>query len=157
MSTPRRVLTIVLALLAAAGLAVGVQGGRWWSIGAELHLGPNGTWWCLDGDCAARGLAWTGGSGLWQRAALATYAGGLVAALVLVGLAGAVAAGRTSRLVALVGAVAVVTAAGSGALFYALRPAMAAAHAGRGLALFAVGLAAAVAAVVSVALATRAR
>lgn len=151
MSKPRRVLLIVLALVGAAGFAVAVQGGRWWSYDT-LHVGPTGAWWCTDGDCHKQ--AWSSGTELWQRMAFATYAGGMVAALVLVGLAGAVAAGRASRTMAWFGASAIATATACGAAFFALRPDLSLpVSVGRGVPLFALG---AVAGAVVVAMLARA-
>jgi len=126
---------IVAALAGAAGLALAVEGGRWWMIG-DVGVGPIGTQRCFGGDCQPGGLRWAGGSDLWERAGVATYTAGLVAALVLVILAGAVAAGRTARLPAVVSVVAIATAAGAGALFVTTRPELPDGEVARGIWLF---------------------
>jgi hypothetical protein len=154
MSTVRRALAIVVALAAAAGFAVAVQGGRWWVIGADVGIGTISTQRCFGGQCGFGSLAWTGGSETWTRAGFATYAAGLVAALVLVALAGALAAKRAGRLVAAVTAVSVVTAAVAGATFYMTRPALPGATLGRGAIVFVVAL---IAAIVAAALTLTAR
>jgi hypothetical protein len=146
MSTQRRVLAVVIALIGAAGFAISVEGGRWWVIGSDVGIGTISSRHCFgEGECQFGSLAWTGGSDVWQRAGFATYAAGLCAAVALLALAGALASKRMGRLVAAVVVVAVVTAAVAGATFYAKRPALAAgATLGRGALLFVVAIAAAI-------------
>lgn len=146
MSSLRRALAIVIALIGAGGFAVAVQGGRWWVIGRDVGIGTVSTESCFGGPCKLGDLAWTGGSEVWARAGFATYVAGLCAAAVLIALAGALAAKRTGRLVAAVVAVAVVTAAVAGATFLTTRPELPGATLGRGAILFAVAIVAAIAA-----------
>lgn len=145
MSTARRAIAIVLALIGAAAFAIAVQGHRWWVIGDDVGIGTIATESCF-GDCRVGTLAWTGGSGTWQRAGFATYAGGLCAALALVALAGALAAKRTGRLVAAVAVVATLTAAGAGVAFHTLAPELTGASLGRGAIAFVIAIVAALAA-----------
>ncbi|MBK9033921.1 MAG: hypothetical protein IPL61_22085 [Myxococcales bacterium] len=149
MSLARRVLTIALALAAAAGFAMSVEGGRWWSLGPDIHVGPISTERCFGGDCQFSTLAWTGGSGAWERVGIATYAGGLCAALVCLALAGSLAARRPGRLAAAVTAIATITAGAAAAGFYLLRPDIPGGTTGRGALLFAGAVAAAAAAAVA--------
>lgn len=130
---------VALALAAASALALSVQAGGWWRVG-ELGIGPRGASGCFGGECRARGLSWLGGDDLWLRTAVATYAGALVAAALLVGLAGAVAAGRRPRLAARTSLVAAATAAVAGGAFWARFPGLEGVHAGAGAALFPAGL-----------------
>jgi hypothetical protein len=146
MSTLRRTIAIIAALVGAAAFATSVQGGNWWTIGDDVGVGTVSTQQCFGGACRFVGMAWTGGGAVWQRAGAATYAAGLCAAFVLLALAGALAAKRTGRLVAAVVGVAVITAGVAGATFYAKAPALPSAVVGRGVILFAVALAAAAAA-----------
>jgi hypothetical protein len=145
----RRWLTIALALAAASMFAVSVQAGRWWSIG-DFEVGPFGSRNCLGGNCHATGLSWLGGTERWARTGVATWAGAMLAMLVLVAVAGAIAAKRTPRLLAKTALVAVLTAALAGTWFVIQFPAQNGASLGvdRGLFLFyggaALGLAAAI-------------
>ena len=97
MSLTRRLLIIVLALVGAAGFAISVEGGRWWSLGGEIHVGPAGTQRCFGGECGVGDLTWVHGSGFWERCGSGAYAGGLVAGLALLALAGSIAARRAGR------------------------------------------------------------
>ena len=67
-------------------------------------------------------LSWAGGSARWERFGVATWAGGLIAMLVLVVLAGAVAANRVPRLAAKTALVAIATATLTAIAFVASRP-----------------------------------
>lgn len=109
---------VALALAAASAFALSVQAGRWWSIG-DVEIGPFGSRSPFGGP---GDLSWAGGSARWQRFGIATWAGGLVAMVVLVVLAGAVAANRLPRLVAKTALVAIATAALAGMAFVATRP-----------------------------------
>jgi len=146
-SLARRLLTIVLALVGAAGFAISVEGGRWWNLGSEIHVGPAGTQRCFGGECGMGDLAWVRGSGLWERCSSGVYVGGLIAGLALLALAGAIAARRPGRLAAAVAGVASASAIATGAGFYALAPAIPEATVGRGVVLFAIGAVAALTAV----------
>jgi len=141
---------IALALAAACCLALAVQGGRWWLIGDDVAIGPVSTEHCFGGTCQRGDLTWANGGDTWLRAGVAAYGGGLIAAAVLVALAGALAARRSGRLVAGVSAVAAVTALVPGAIFLATFPGVDGAVLGRGIWLFGAGLAAAIAAAVLV-------
>lgn len=147
MSLTRRLIIIALALSGAAGFAISVEGGRWWSLGADIHVGPAGTQRCFGGQCGIGDLAWVRGSGLWERCGSGVYAGGLVAGLALLALAGAIAAQRAGRLAAAVAGVAGLVTIATGVGFYALAPAIPQASVGRGLVLFAIGAVAAIAAI----------
>lgn len=150
MSTARRVLTITMAVLAAVGLALAVEGGRWWSLGAGVQIGPVGSQHCFGGDCKPSRLAWLGGSALWDRLGFATYVGGLLAALVLVAMAGGLAARRPARLISLIAAVATATATVVGGAFIMLRPTeLPGITIDRGVPLFVAGVVLAAAAIVS--------
>lgn len=149
MSLTRRILTIVAAVVAAACFALAVQGGRWWTLGDSVGVGPVSTQRCFDGRCENTSLAWTGGSGVWVRAGTSTYAAGLVAAAVMVALAGALAARRAGRLAAGVAVVATMTAIVAGAVFVQARPAMPGLTLDRGAWLYGLGIVAALASVVS--------
>lgn len=111
-----------LALLGACALAIAVQGGRWWSVGEGLAIGPTGTKACLGGECGRHGLEWIGGTELWRRAAVATTAAALIAAFALVALAGSLAARRRGTLAAGATLTATLTAAVAGAVFVATFP-----------------------------------
>lgn len=148
MSSQRRVIAIVLAVIGAAAFAISVQGGRWWVIGDDVGIGTISTERCFGGECGFGSLAWTGGSDVWQRAGFATYAAGLCAALVLIALGGSLAAKRAGRLVAAMVGVAAGTATIAGAVFLAKRPEMPGAVMGRGAVLFGFAIVAAIAAVV---------
>jgi hypothetical protein len=118
LSTSRhRWIVVALALAAASAFAVSVQAGRWWTIG-DVELGPFGTHSAFGG---AGDLAWTGGSARWQRFGVATGAGGLIAMLMLIVLAGAVAARRVPRLAARTALVAIATASLAAIGFVATR------------------------------------
>jgi hypothetical protein len=170
-SRPRRYVILGISLIAASVLALSVQGGRWWTIGPEVAIGPVGTVHCFgtagpdgaagdprgsaDEGCQRGTLTWTGGSPRWMQAGTAAYAAGLIAAFALVALAAALAAGRPGRLAAGVAAVGAVTALAMGALFIATFPGLPGASIGRGIWLFAGGLIAAGAVAFSVLRATR--
>lgn len=155
MSLARRLITIALAIVGAALFAVAVQGGRWWDVGSEVHVGLSATERCFGGDCAYGTLSWAGGSPMWERLGVATYVGGLLAALALVALAGAVAARRAGWLAAGVVTVAVVTATAVAIGFHTLAPELPGATLGRAPYLFVGAVLAAIAAVASVVTAKR--
>lgn len=93
-----RWIALGLALVGAAGLALSSIE-PWWTAG-EVTIGPFGAHHCFGGDCQSSGLSWIGGSDLWMRSAVATRAAAIIATVVLVLLAGALAAGRVPKLVA---------------------------------------------------------
>lgn len=103
----------------------------------------------MGGDCHTRGLAWAGGTGNWERAAMSTGAAGLIAMLVLLVVAGAVAAGRVPQIAAKSALAALLAAIVAGAMFVHGLPELGETAIDRGLVLFvaaiALGLAAAVA------------
>ena len=145
-----------LALLGAVALAVAVQAAGWWSVGDGTAIGPTGTTACLGGECGRHGLDWIGGSELWRRAAVATTAAALIAAVALVALAGALAARRRGTLAAGATLTATLTAAVAGAVFVATFPGTTAVGSGReaslggGVVLFGAGVVVAIAAAVVV-------
>ena len=110
-----RWLLITASLVAAAGFALSVQGGRWWSI-SDVAVGPLGARSPFGG---LGGFSWAGGSAQWERFGIATYAAGLIAMGVLIFVAGALAAGRVPRLAAKTAIVAVGVAALVGSRFAA--------------------------------------
>lgn len=122
MSPRIRWISVALALIGACSLALAVQGGRWWSMGDAVTIGPGGTTACFDGDCRGVGLEWIGGTELWRRAGIATLAAALIAALTLVALAGSLAARRAGRLAASTALVATLTAAVAGVVFVTTFP-----------------------------------
>jgi hypothetical protein len=109
---------VALALVAASAFALSVQAGRWWTIG-DVEIGPFGSHSAFGGPGS---LSWAGGSARWERFGVATGAGGLIAMLVLVVVAGAVAAHRVPRLAAQTALVAVATAALAAIGFVVARP-----------------------------------
>lgn len=129
-----RWLVVALALASASGFALAVQAGRWWTIG-DVEIGPFGSHSPFGGQGS---LSWAGGSARWERFGVATGAGGLIAMLVLVVVAGAVAAHRVPRLAARTALVAIATAAATATGFVATLPDNGLPFAlGRGLVLFA--------------------
>jgi hypothetical protein len=140
--------TIALSLVAAACFSLAVVGGHWWQIG-EVGVGPVSTQRCFDGTCEAGSLAWAEGTEMWERAGTATWAAGMVASLVLVALAGALAAGRAGRVGAGVVLVATMTAIVAGGVFVTQRPNVAGIEVARGTWFFALGIVWAIGAAVS--------
>jgi hypothetical protein len=139
-----RWIIVVIALAAAGVFAVSVQAGRWWSLG-EIEIGPFGSRHCFgDGECKLGGLAWVGGGDRWMRLGMATWAGGLVSTLMLVIMAGGVAANRIPKLVAKSVLVAIATASLAGTFFVATFPGVTGAGLDRGAWLFAIGVALAI-------------
>jgi hypothetical protein len=134
----QRLPIILLALLAASLFALSVQAGRWWSV-ESFELGPFGSRLCdASGECRPLGLGVT--DVRWTRFGMATWAAGMIAMIVLVVIAGAVAARRTPRLVAKMALVAVATALLTGAGFIALRPPLQGLHVDRGVPMFALAI-----------------
>jgi hypothetical protein len=159
-SRPRRIAVVGVSLIAACLLLLSVEAGRWWSIGDAVTIGPVSSTSCFGsptddpggsdpaalGDCKKGGLGWTQGSALWQKAGMATYAAGLIAAFVLVVLAAGIAAGRPGRLAAGTAVVGAITMTAMGALFIVTYPGLQGSAIDRGVWLFAGGVVAAVAA-----------
>lgn len=109
---------VALALVAASAFALSVQAGRWWAIG-DVEIGPFGSLSPFGGPGS---LSWAGGGARWERFGVATGAGGLIAMLVLVVIAGAVAAHRIPKLAARTALVAIATASLAAIGFVATRP-----------------------------------
>jgi hypothetical protein len=130
-----RWIIVVFALIAASAFALSVQAGRWWSVG-DVEIGPFGSRQCFGGDCRPTSLSWVGGSERWARAGIATWAGSLISTLVLLVIAGAVAAKRVPRLAARTALVAIATALLAGIGFIAQYPGVQGAGVDRGLFLF---------------------
>ncbi len=149
MSPWRRWLAILCALAGAAALALAVQGSDWWTVPGQVGVGTVSSNHCYGGECTHTSLGWAGGSQTWVRAGAATYAGGLLAALLLVALAGARTAGSSGRLTAASAAVATLCAAVVGAVFVTSRPVLAGdvLTLARGVPLFAAGVVLAVIAI----------
>jgi hypothetical protein len=93
-----RWLLVAIAVVSAALFALSTWIGQWWT-DADVAIGPMGTHGCVGGVCGG-GLRWTGGSDLWMRAAVATWAGSLLTMVLLLGVAGAFAANRIPKLLA---------------------------------------------------------
>ena len=133
-----RWLVVALALVAASAFALSVQAGRWWVIG-DVEIGPFGSRSPFGGPGT---LSWAGGDPRWERFGVATGAGGLIAMLVLVVVAGAVAAHRVPRLAAGTALVAIATATLAAVGFIATRPDNGMPfELGRGVVLFAIAIA----------------
>ncbi len=148
MSLPRRLITIAAAIVAAGCFALAVQGGHWWTIG-EVGVGPVSTQRCFDGRCENGTLAWAGGSEVWERAGIATWAAGMIAAVVLVALAGALAARRAGRLAAGIATIAAMTSMVAGGVFLLQRPDLPGLEVARGAWFFAVAVVVALAAAIA--------
>ena len=144
-----RWIIVGIAIAAAAAFAISVQAGHWWSA-SGVDIGPLGAYACFEGECRPRGLGWTGGSGRWMRTGTGVWAAGMLSMLLLLAVAGAVAARRTPRLLAKATLVSVATAAITGALFVAQFPAVPGAWMDHGIPLFGVALALGAAACVAV-------
>jgi hypothetical protein len=134
-----------IAVVAAAVFALSVQAGQWWTVPNPsfegLEIGPLGSHRCVDGECKVLGRGWSGGTARWIRTGTGVWAAGMLSMLVLLGVAGAVAARRVPRLAAKMALVSVGTAAVTGALFVLQFPAVQGAEIGRGIPLFGVGIA----------------
>ena len=118
MNRKQRWFLVAAALVAASCFALSVQAGQWWSIG-DIAIGPLGTHSPFGG---AGELSWAGGSARWERLGAATWAGGMIAMLVLLAVAAGLAAKRIPRLAARTAVVAIATAALAGTAFVAMRP-----------------------------------
>lgn len=127
-----RWLIVAIALLAAAAFAISVWAGRWWSIG-DVEIGPFHSKQCFGGECRPTSLTWIGGSERWMRMGMATWAGGLIAMLVLLVTAAGVAAKRIPRLAARTALVAIATVTITGVLFIMQYPGVDGATVDRGL------------------------
>jgi hypothetical protein len=127
-----------------------VQAGRWWHI-ADVEIGPFGSKHCFDtGDCRISSLAWVGGGDRWMRLGVATWAGGLVATLMLVITAARLASNRVPKLVAKSVLVAIAVASLAGTMFVVTFPGMAGATLARGAWMFVLAIALGLAAAISV-------
>jgi hypothetical protein len=136
--TRARWLYVAFAVLAAMAFATSVWVAPWWTVG-EVRIGPLGSRHCFGGECRPAGLAWIGAPDLWMRSALATGAAGLVAMMLLLGVAGGFAARRAPVLVAKMTLVAIASAIACAAYFVAQFPGLQGATLGLGAILFAVG------------------
>lgn len=111
-----RWLYVIVPVVAAMAFATSVWVAPWWTIG-EVRLGPFGSHDCFGGSCRAGGLAWTGGSDLWMRSAIATGVSGLLSMMLLLAVAGGLAARRTPVLVAKMSLVSIACAIACAAYF----------------------------------------
>jgi len=134
-----RWLVVAVAMVAASAFAVSVQAGAWWSL-ADVEIGPFGSRQCFGGDCRPAGMGWIQGSERWARTGIATWAAGLMAMLVLIVLAGAVAAGRIPRLAARTALVAIAVALIASTAFVLGYPGVNGASVDRGIFLYAGGI-----------------
>jgi hypothetical protein len=144
----RRWIAVVLALAGASLLAIAVEAGHWWDVGLGVSIGPVSSVNCMNVGCTTGGLGWIGGSELWPRIGVATFAAGAIAAVVLVLLAGALAARRGGTLLAQLATVSVITALVVAVLFVALFPGLNGAEVGRGLWMYLAGAVAGIAATI---------
>jgi hypothetical protein len=133
--------------MAASAFALSVQAGRWWTIG-DVEIGPFGS---LSPFGGPGNLSWAGGSARWERFGVASGAAGLIAMLVLLVVAGAVAAHRVPKLAARTALVAIATASVAAISFIVPRPDNGLPfELGRGVVLFAAAVALGVTAAVRV-------
>ncbi len=123
------------AVVSAALFAISVWIGHWWTVG-EVSVGPFGSRHCFGGNCRPAGLAWLGASELWERCAVATWVGSLLSMVLLLGVGGAFAAGRTPRLISKSTLAAIVTTAVAGGYFIVKMPAVDGLATGQGLYVF---------------------
>lgn len=137
-----RWLVIALALGACIAFAMSVQLGAWWTIG-DTEIGPTGSQRCFETGCAPANLNWLGVGDRWMRVGMGTWAGGLIAAFVLVVMSARLAAKKIPVLAAKTVLVSVATA-GIAAAWFAYqfpRTEYPAAELGRGALLFLVAIA----------------
>ncbi len=135
-----RWLCALFGLVGAGAFAVSVQAGQWWSIGGVVEIGPHRSWQCFKGDCVPAGMSWIRGGAQWERFGIATWAAGLVGALVLVLLGATVAAGRVPKLIAKMTLVAMATALAASTAFVAKFPGVDGATLDRGAILYIVAM-----------------
>ena len=133
-----RWLFLASAVVAAMALATSVWVAPWWSIG-EVTIGPLSSRHCFGGECRPAGLAWIGGDDLWMRSAIATGTAALVAMMLLLGVAGGLAARRAPVLVAKMSLVAIGAAIPCAIYFVARFPGLQGSALDVGAILFAVG------------------
>ena len=146
-----RWLVIALALAAACAFAFSVQLGKWWAIGDVAEIGPFGSRHCFGaGECKHADVAWVGGGDRWMRLGMATWAGGLVAAFMLVVMSARLAANKVPKLVAKSVLVAIATASLAGTAFVATFPGIEGASLARGAWLFVTGIVLALTAAITV-------
>jgi hypothetical protein len=144
-------LVVAVALAAACVFALSVQLGRWWAIADVAEIGPFRSKHCFGGgECQGAGLAWLGGGDRWIRLGMATWAGGLVTAFMLVVMAARLAANAIPKLVAKSVLVSIATASLAGTAFVATFPGMEGAQLARGAWMFFGAIVLALAAAISV-------
>lgn len=131
----KRWFLVAIAVIAAASFAISVWVGRWWEIG-EVEVGPFGSHHCFNGDCRPGGLAWTNGGDFWLRTAVATWVGCLLTMVLLLGVAGAIAANRTPKMLAKSALTSLVTTTAAGAYFILKLPALTGTTIGQGMIFF---------------------
>jgi len=139
-SRMRRWLVALLGLVGAGAFAVSVQAGRWWVIEGAVEIGPHKSWRCFSGDCVPAGMSWIGAGPQWERFGIATWAAGLLSALILVVLAATVASGRAPKLLAKMAIVSVLTALAASTMFVAKFPGLEGAALDRGAWLYIIGM-----------------
>lgn len=125
MSGKTRWILVAVALAGATCFTIAVQVSTWWSIDGVITVRPLGTRSCFQaGECMKGDLGFLGGGELWRRSGVAVWTAGMIAALALVALAGALAAKRRGTTVAGVTLVASMTALVSGLVFFLRFPGM---------------------------------
>jgi hypothetical protein len=129
---------VASAVIGAMAFATSVWVAPWWQIG-EVTIGPFSSRHCFGGECRPAGLAWIGGGDLWMRSAIATGAAGLIAMMLLLGVAGGFAARRAPLLVSKMSLVAIASAVACAVYFVARVPALQGMGVGAGVFLFAAG------------------
>jgi len=128
-----RWLFVAIAVISAALFAISVWVGNWWTVGG-LEIGPFGAHECFGGECRPTSLS--GAPQLWQRCGTAVWAGGLLSMILLLGIAGALAAKRIPKTLAKSSLTAIATTALAGAYFIIKLPAPAGMTIGQGVYLF---------------------
>lgn len=118
MTGSSRWLYVAILLAGATCLVIAVAASTWWSVGDVIEVRPTGTRSCFEADkCMAGDLGWLGGGELWRRAGVAVWAAGMICALAMVALAGAIAAKRRGTTIAGTTLVSAITAAVAATVF----------------------------------------
>jgi hypothetical protein len=124
-------------MVSATLFAISVWLGNWWTVGG-LEIGPFGAHECFSGDCRPTSIA--GAPELWQRCGTAVWAGGLLSMILLLAVAGALAAKRVPKTLAKSSLTAIATTAITGAYFIVKLPAPTGMTVGNGVYMFVVAV-----------------
>jgi hypothetical protein len=131
---------VALLLAIASGFIIAVQALPWWNIGAAT-LSPIKSRNCFGGECRVSDLRWTTGTESWIRMGVATYAAGMIAAVVAIMCAAGIAAKRLPTLLAKMLIVAGITCAVTAGIFVVGLPTLAETSIASGTVVFAVSVA----------------